>query len=259
MKKLICLLVAFLLLCGCGSEEAAATVDLMPNAQPDTSALTLYLYDGQTITRRHLFEDTIYRENVMKDFHEAKATAVAIDVSTLTPPFYGIEMGAGELGMVCGTGNTYTFDYDFDAFLQTHPWDEPDAFSNLAVMPCANFVAKTENGWNKAFLTEAEPLDPPEGVFVTEALTTDNEIIMEFTNQSGEEWGYGYDYGLRVLLDEAWYYVPAEREMAFIEILCMLPDGVSTSETYSLEPYGFLPAGEYRLVTQGLFADFTVQ
>lgn len=266
MKKILTFLL-ILLLTGCGAQRAG-TVDLMPNADPETSALALYLYDGQTITRRHLFEDTQYRAEVMKDFHYAKAREVEVDVTVLQPPFYGIEMGAGDLGMAYGlwsdgyfiaqNGTTYAFDYDFEALLNEHPWDDPDAFSDLAVMPCADLVAKTENGWNTAFLTEADALTPPSGITM-EARIDGDEVQVQFTNASQEEWGYGYDYGLRVLLDGTWYYVPVAQDMAVIEILCMLPAGGTSEETYSLAPYGDLPSGTYCFVTQQLSAEFTVK
>ncbi|MBP3634534.1 MAG: hypothetical protein J6J43_08185 [Oscillospiraceae bacterium] len=262
MKKLFVCLAALLLLAGCGMKDG---VDLMPNADPETSALALYIYDGETITRQHLFETDAYRAQVMEDFHHADAREAAVDVTSLQPPFYGIEMGAGDLGSVKGlwsdgyfiarNGKTYAFDYDFAAFAQNHPWDTADEFHDLAVMPCADLVAKTAKGWNAIFLTPAQELVPPSGISL-EANFDGDLVNVRFTNLSGEEWGYGYDYGLQVLLDGVWYNVPAEQEMAVVEVLCMLLAEDSAEETYSLAPYGYLPPGTYRFVTQGLAAEF---
>lgn len=272
MKKLICMLLMLVIMLGCGCAKKPAqtnAVDLMPNADPETSALALYVYDGQTITCRYLFEDTAYRAKVMEDFHNANARETVVDVTMLKPPFYGIEMGAGDLGVASGlwsdgyfiakNGKTYTFEYDFEAFLDEHPWDEADTFHDLAIMPCADLVAKTPSGWNTEFLTPAdEPVADASGIVMDMQLEEDL-IQVQFTNNGAEEWGYGYDYGLHVLLNGTWYFVPAEQEMAFIEVLCMLPVGATSQETYSLAPYGDLPAGTYRFVTQGLAAEFTVE
>ena len=144
MKKLLCIAL-ILLLAGCTLKHSS-TVDLMPHADPQTSALTLYIYDGETITRQHLFETDQYRADVMEDFHQAQAQETAVDVTTLRPPFYGIEMGAGDYGTAYGlwadgyfiarNGKVYAFDYDFETFSTAHPWTDADEFSNLAVMPC---------------------------------------------------------------------------------------------------------------------------
>lgn len=267
MKRIMTILLLILLLSGCGARKAA-TVDLMPNADPETSALGLYVYDGETITRRHLFQTDQYRADVMQAFHYAEAQEAAVDVTELQPPFYGIEMGAGDFGTACGlwsdgyfiaqNGKTYAFNYDFEALLNDHPWDQPDTFQSLDIMPCANLIAKTAKGWNTAFLTAAEEPVPPSGIAMTAQFEADT-VQVEFENLSSEEWGYGYDYGLEVLLHDTWYYVPAEREMSFISLLCLLQPGGTAQESYSLAPYGVLPSGTYRFVTQGMAAEFAIE
>ncbi len=264
MKKIMIMFLSLFLLAGCGIQKSP-TVDLMPGADPEISALALYVYDGETITRRHLFETDEYRAEIMRAFHDAEAQEAAVDVTTLQPPFYGIEMGAGDLGTACGlwssgyfiaqNGKTYAFDYDFESFLNDHPWDAPDEFQNLDVMPCAHLVAKTANGWNTAFLTESEELIPPSGITMVAQFIGDT-VQVRFENDSDVEWGYGYDFGLQVLLGDIWYDVPAEQEMCVVDILCMLPPGLTSEETYTLAPYGMLPSGTYRFVSQGLTAEF---
>ena len=264
MKKLLCIICLLLLLTGCGGR-----VDLMPNASPETSALGLYAYDGQTITRQHLFETEQIREGVLKSFHEAKAEPAEIDVTALEPPFYGLEIGGTDgdsvYGLwsggyfIMGDGSVYKFDYDFEALREKYGFEEPDTFSSLAVMPCASYVAKSETGWNKAFLTEAAPVDAPEAVEAELLEQTEKSVRVRITNHGTEDWGYGYAYGVQVLLDGAWFEIPAEQERSFIEILLMIPQDASTEETYTLEPYGDLPAGTYRIVSHGLTIEFVVE
>jgi len=264
MKKAVLILLAVLLLAGC-----AAKVDLMPHASPETSALGLYVYDGDTIRRGFLFDSTEVSA-VLRDFRQAKAEPVEVDVTTLQPPFYGLEMGTGgeTVGSVHGLwadgcfltdrGEAYRLSYDFEALLQKHDWENWDSFSDLQVMPCASLVAKTDSGWNKSFLSEAEPMTAPEGITMELVSRSDDAIVARFSNNSGEEWTYGLSYRVQVCLDGSWYNVPAEQEYAIISIAMMLPDGKTQEESYNLSFYGQLPSGHYRLAAENLSAEFDI-
>lgn len=261
---LLCLLC--LLLAGCAPEA----VDLMPTASPEDSALGLYIYDGQTITRQHLFETASVRKTVLEDFRKAKAEPVDLDVTTLQPPCYGLEVGSTEIGSVYGLwvdgyfimddGAAYKLEYDFGELLETYPWSEADTFSSLSVMPCASHMARTEAGWNRNFLTPAAELPIPEGITMELTAQTEDSLTVRYENRSGAEWGYGYSFQLQALLEETWYVLPAEQEMMFNDLLLLVPDGGEAEETYNLSPYGKLPAGTYRLVAEsGLWAEFEVE
>lgn len=266
MKRLFALFICFLFLTGCAGKSR---IDLMPTASPETSALALYLYDGETITRQFLFETEQVRKEVLQDFREAKAEPAEVDVTTLQPPYYGLEVGSTEIGSehglwadgyyIAGDGMTYKMDYDFEKLLADYPWSDLDEFQTLTVMPCASHMAKTEVGWNPRFLTNAIEPEQPKGVTAELVEQTADGLTVSLKNHSGEDWGYGYAFHVDVLLDEQWYNIPAEEEMAFVEVLMMVPDGVETEETYSLKPYGKLPAGTYRLVTDGgLWLEFEI-
>ena len=265
MKKFLCLLLLLALpLTACG-----ATVDLMPDASPETSALALYIYDGETITRQFLF-DTAAEKTVLEDFHNAKASPMDLDVTALAPPFYGLEIGGADGFEVHGLwsggyfimedGTAYKFSYDFPALLEAYDWREPDTFSSLSVMPCASHVAKTEAGWNIHFLTPAGDLgEAVRGVSMEIVERSEDSMIIRYTNESGGEWAYGLYYGLQVQLDGQWYEVPAEMSVAVNDIAMVLSDGMSTEETYWLAPYGDLPAGTYRLVAEHMAVEFSVE
>jgi len=177
-------------------------------------------------------------------------------------------MGGGDLGMICGlwsdgyfitkTGDVYEFEYDFEEFLFNHPWSAPEELFNVDLMPCAKYVACAEKGWNTSFMTKAQPLTPPEGIEMQMQLDGADAKVT-FTNNTEEEWGYGLDFGLQVLVDDVWYIVPAEQEMGFCMVLMLLPPGERAEQTYSLASYGDLPTGTYRFVTQQLSSEFTVK
>lgn len=264
MKKKVCLLALLVLLL----TACAARMNLMPEGSPDTSALSLYVYDGDTVTCRLLF-DTNAEKAILKDFQNAKAAPADLDVTALTPPFYGLEIGGADGRSVyglwsdgyflTGSGSAYKFDYDFETLLERYDWDEPDTYQSLTVMPCASHVAKTEDGWNPSFLTPSSSLKQPEGISMELVSLEDGKIRVRFANQSGQEWTYGYYYSLQVLLDGAWYQVPPQEEYGVIDLACILPDGESREETYNLSFFGQLPPGTYRLVAEQLTAEFTVE
>lgn len=271
MKKLLYLLTMLLLLTGCGSmmKSTTETVDLMPGVSPENSALGLYVYDGETIIRQHLFETETVRAEAIEPFRKAEVKPAAVDVTTLRPPFYGLEMGGADgwsvYGLwsdgyfIMGDGTTYVFDYDFEVFRERYAFGEPDEFQTLTVMPCASYVAKSESGWNKAFLTEAEEPNVLTGVTARLTDQTSELITAEFLNERNVEWYYGYDYSVQVLLDDVWYTIPPERLVPFVEVLRILPAGGSSKEEFSLESYGNLPVGSYRVFCNGLTVEFSIE
>jgi len=264
MKKILVALAALLLLTGC-----AAKVDLMSHASPETSALSLYVYDGETVQGGYLFDES--RAKVIREFREAKAKPAEVDVTTLQPPYYGLEMGTGgeTVGSVHGlwadgyfitdSGEAYRLEYDFEKLLKKENWENWRNFSDLTVMPCASHMAKTEAGWNRRFLSEAESLEAPEGITMELLSYSPDAVVAQFTNHSGREWVYGLSYRVQVQLEGQWYHVPSEQEYAIIDIAMVLPNGESCKESYNLKFYGDLPAGNYRLAAEGLAAEFTVE
>lgn len=271
MKKLLSVLFLLLLLAGCGSMTGGKTetVDLMPGASPSNSALSLYVYDGNTITRQHLFETEAVRADALEPFQKAKARSAEVDLTTLKPPFYGLEMGGADgwpvYGLwsdgyfIMGDGSVYEFDYDFETMQRQVPFSESEEFQTLTVLPCASHVAKSESGWNTAFLTRAEASEAPAGVTARLTGQTSETITAVFRNERHVEWYYGYAYSVQVLLDGVWYTIPAERPVPFIEVLRILPVGGSSEEVFSLEPYGDLITGSYRVFCNSLTVEFEVE
>lgn len=263
MKKLFCLIALLLCLTACGNQ-----VDLMPNASPETSALCLTVYDGETITRQYLFETDAVRAEAMEDFQKANAKPVEVNLTTLQPPFYGLEMGGSDgwpvYGLwsdgyfIMGNGSIYTFDYDFEAFRKAYKFEEPEEFFTLTLLPCVNFLAKSECGWNTAVLTPSDVVQPEIGVTVELIEQTETYLVLELTNLTESEWGYGHAFYLETQVDDLWYRIPAEQNMAFTEELMIVMPGKTAQERCWIEPYGELPAGSYRLVLQDLIVPFEI-
>lgn len=279
MKKRIMVLTLLFLLTGCRAVEPQPqtppapttvigeeqTVDLMPDASPETSALALYFYDGQTVRRSFLF-DSRAEEVILKDFHNAKVLPVALNTTELKPPYYALEIGGKDGFSVCGLwsdgyfltddGAAYAFGYDFPALRQAYVWENEDTFTDSAVLPCAYHAARTENGWNTGFLTAAQKPEGQKGISMKLVSVSAEQAVVRYVNQRFEAWSYGLSTELHVLSNGEWYRLPTQKDYGVSSIAMLVSAGQSREQDYSLAPYGQLPAGTYRLVSNGLSVEF---
>lgn len=250
-----------------GSAEGNA---LMKNASPDTSALALYLYDGKTITRWFLFDNTAEKEAINEISSISAVKADGWSPEQIKLPVYGLEIGNTEGWdiqaawsngyWIAQDGTVYRFDYDFEALRTDYKWENKDVFETISVLPCSRILSRNEEGWFANMLSPAGELTPPEGISMKLISRTTDAITVEFSNQSEEEWAYGKYFSLHTLLDGVWYVVPTvPGNWAFEDIAMILPAGKKHEETYYLSMYGKLPTGDYRLAAEGLEVRFWVE
>ena len=157
-----------------------------------------------------------------------------------------------------GDGTVYAFDYDFSALQNRYAFEEPEQFSSLTVLPCVNYLAKTEAGWNSAMLTPTDHIVMQASVTMELVEQTKTHLVVGITNNDDMEWGYGHAFHLETRLDGVWYRIPAEQDMAFTEELMIVETGGTVQERCWIEPYGVLPTGEYRLVLESLTVPFEI-
>jgi len=278
MKRFSFLLALLLLLTGCaGLPETpdapmeftgpAETVDLMPGASPETSALAFYTYDGKTGTRQHLFEQKAV-ERVLQAFHAAKAQPVSLNTARLRAPYFGLEIGGQDGFAVCGlwsegyfitgSGKAYAFEYDFSELAERFSGEPADTFLDPAGLPCAEIAARTADGWNTGFLIRADEPAGEKGITMELVSASDQEVTVRYVNYKETEWAYGLYAELHALVDGVWYNLPIQSNYAVIDIARLVPAGKSAEESYSLQPWGDLFPGSYRLVSNGLSVDFSV-
>lgn len=278
MKRISILLALLLLLTGCRSlpetpdapaevTGPAETVDLMPGASPETSALALYTYDGETVTLMHLYDQKAV-EQLLQDFRAAKVQPVELDTTQLKAPYYGLEIGGQDGFPVCGLwsqgyfladdGKAYAFDYDFAALESAFDSTSVHTFSDPSVLPCAEYAARTSGGWNTAFLIPTEEPAGEKGISMELVSATAQEVVVRYCNNSGAEWAYGLYADLQALVDGVWYNIPPQEGYAVISIAKLVPDGKCVEQSYSLRPWGDLYPGTYRLVSNSLAAEFAV-
>ncbi len=264
MKKVFTTLIVFIItlasvapLAGCGPSVSKKEVsDYLDNASPETSALTFFVYDGSTTTIRYLFDKKSVKE-ILADLSKVKAMPVAdYGVSKAAAPFYGISIGAGDLGeinilfagnyAILGDGRGYEFDYNFGGVENRYAWQETSYIGGMA-MPCSYFITLGQNGWKQEFLTPSDS-DVNERLATEKAGESGTKLELKITNNLGMDWMYGEYWHLEVFWDGTWYNLPLKTDHVVLDIAFELPMGESRKHTYDLGYYGDLPAGTYRLV-----------
>lgn len=243
--------------------------DLLANASPETSALAFYIYDGETVEQRYLFEEAETRRLL------GVLSAVTLDEAAdwtpadLTAPIYGIEIGGKDGWTVQGAwsngywiaqdGTVYGFDFDLSLFTEGYSWSDVTEWNTTTILPCARFLAQAVDGWHPEWMTPSATLVAPEGITAELIKNTKDSVTISLTNHTDADWMYGEGFSLQVLLDGVWYNVPeTPGNWAFNAIGYSLSAGDSVEKTYSLESYGDLPTGTYRLETEGLTAEFNL-
>lgn len=255
---------------GCGRFSAGSN-DLWEEASPETSAMFLYSFDKDGGWVGITFDQT--DEHAILD---RLSNVAAAPVTDWTPkqvklPVYGIEIGSKDGWgvhaawsngyLILRDGSVYRFDFDFSALKKDYSWEsENRTLDSLSAMPCGRLLSQGPDGWIADRLSPANKLTPPEGISMALKEQTDDKITVELTNSGNTEWCYGEYFSLQVLLDGGWYEAPVldDKNYGFTDIGILLPVGKTQEEHYNLSMYGDLPAGTYRLVVEGMGAEFSL-
>ena len=271
MKKFIPLLLCAVLLLpllACGRQSAGN--DLWTEGSPETSAMFLYSFDKDGGRARITFNQKD-EQDILDRLTAVKATPVT-DWTTdkIKLPVYGIEIGTmdgtgisaawSDGYLIVRDGSVYEFDFDFSALETDYQWETSHDITSLSAMPCGRLLSEGPDGWIAPHMVPMEPLTSPDGISMTLKEQTADTITVELTNNTDTDWCYGKHFSLNVLLDGEWYDVPVldDKNYAFIDIGIILPAGEHHGESYNLSMYGTLPEGSYRLVVQGVSAEFSI-
>lgn len=268
MKKMLAILLCAVLilpLFGCGK---ATGNTLWEEGSPETSAMFLYSFNTDGGEARITFNQKD-EQAILDRLSAVKATPVADwTADKVKLPVYGIEIGTKDgLGVLAAwsngylilrDGSVYDFDFDFSTLATDYQWESSHEVHSLSGMPCGRLLSEGSSGWTTSHLTPAKPLTSPEGISMTRKEQSADKITVELTNNTGTDWCYGEYFSLQVLLNDTWYDVPVldDKNYAFADIGIILPDGENREKTYNLAMYGSLPEGSYRLVVEGLSAEF---
>lgn len=254
-------------LCGCASGNT-----LLETAAPERCDLGWYTYDGNAGNFYVMCDRT-----AEKSFLEALSKVSVKEAEDwsydqLVYPIYGLQIDDGdgkciELAWsngycITGDGRAYVFDYDMVKLASQYEWNGIYPFTGAYAIPCYRELCLGKEGW------VAELLEPagesrtlaPEGVSMVLTEVTEDTIHVELTNKGAEEWCFGEDYSVQVCLDGTWYNLPeVPGRWGINAIAIILPAGKTMQESYDMRRFGELPVGEYRLVKDGMLAEFEIK
>ena len=240
--------------------------NILAGASPDTSALQMYYFDGETVVVRTLYDSDTEKE-VIKKINGIPLQAAEEDaLSQMEPPFYGfwisgqdgfdISVAASGGVWLKNDGAVYYGDTDLSVLWEQMEGKDEDTWNVLSFPNAGRLWA-----YHTIFLLKADEqtAEVPEGLTLTVEDIGTSEITVRITNNSGEEFSYGEYFSIQKQIDGQWYTVPVRADnVGFQDIAHILPNGESASETYNLDIYGTLEPGTYRLVVETLSADFLV-
>lgn len=269
------ILIMSIIVTACGAHPAA---ELLSNASPETSALTLYYYDGERMLSRTLF-DTARTRAIIDDLNALEAAPLDSDaLKDWTLPCYGLRIG-GKDGMenlvawcdgvwLGQDGNVWQVAAEFEAY-----WDELEGESeedgqSVLAFPNAGLLGV----YDLRFLEpagEAEPAQDagedegiahlPLEMYMTVQDVTDGVATVLIDNQSGDVMSFSEYYSLQKEIDGMWYNLPiAKTNIGFNDIAYELQDLEQATVTCDLNIFGDLSLGRYRLVKDGMTAEFTL-
>ena len=240
--------------------------NILAGASPDTSALQMYYFDGETVVVRTLYDSGTEKE-VIKKINVIPLLAAEEDaLSQMEPPFYGfwisgqddfdISVAASGGVWLKNDGAVYYGDTDLSVLWEQMEGKDEDTW-NVLNFPNAGRLS----AYHTIFLLKADEqtAESPEGLTMPVEDIGTSGITVRIANNSGEEFSYGEYFSLQKQIDGQWYTIPVRADnVGFQDIAHILPDGESASETYNLDLYGTLEPGIYRLVVETLFAEFLV-
>lgn len=243
---------------------------LLKDAMTSNNTLYFYTYDGETVTCRSTY-NTSDIKSILNDFSSVNATeAAGWSAENVTYPIYGLEMSdkngwtlqvAWSNGhLITQYGTVYEFDLDFSPLADSYEWDGTRRGVSPASLPCAWYLSQDGDGWIESMLYQAAEITAPEDIDIAVVRNTSSSVTVSITNHDSEDWGYGESFFVQVKLDGSWYEVPnLPGNYSFNSLGLILRTSETVEKTYNLNSYGTLPAGNYRIVTNGLTAEFTIE
>lgn len=263
MKKKVlffCLLAVLLLLCACGRNNLLAGTK---------NRLKIRVWDGQQTTLYWVERE----ENAIPAIDALKAVpaepADDWNFDKIQSPFYSIHLPLLEGDnmealwvngyWIDQNGGIWTYDFDFEKLIADTKWARLPMVQERNDIACSRYLALWNGQWNLEWLTPVKEPQPPENVTLT--VTGMEGMILRTTveNKGGDAWEYGYPWSVQVCLDGVWYGVPTlpTSRLAFPAMACWLKPGDILEQSFPMGlPYGDLPPGQYRVVFNGLTAEF---
>lgn len=284
--RLLTVLLMAALLTGCGETPIPSGTDpnplspdpeisvqpgnLLENASPETSALLLYYYDGETVTVRHLFDQEREKE-IISEINALSSVDRAEEgmLEHWELPSYGLWISDKEgwdISVAWSNGlwldqqgNVYQVEVDFPGYWEKLEGEMEESGLSVYYFPNSEYLAP----YDSRFLAEAEDpyaiMDMPLGVTMELVSMEENIATLIIDNHSGEEFSYSMYYALQRKIDDTWYEMVPEDNVAFNDVAVILPDMEQAEITCDLSIFGDLEPGTYRIVKDGMIAVFALE
>lgn len=152
-------------------------------------------------------------------------------------------------------GQVWQVDADFVGLWQQLEGENEKADSSVPDFPNAKLLAL----YDLRFMQKAEEVQgtaAQDGVTLNVERVVNGIATVTIDNQSDCEFEYSAYYALEKEIDGTWYTLPAD--LGFNDIGYLLPAGGQDTFACDLTYYGTLEPGSYRLVKDGLYAEFTL-
>lgn len=243
---------------------------LWENASPETSALTFYIYDGKSSQQLMMFDNTESNKLLSELSSENVKPVEDIPDDEITLPLFGIDI-SDKNGcplsalwtngyLIMQNGNIYEFDHDLSHIEEKYTWESTNEYENKIYLPCSDILARGDKGWLSDYLNRSENTAAQDGLSYEIAGFENNSLKTRLTNNNDTPFIYGEHYSLQVQLEGIWYDVPARsnNNYCFIDIAYELSGNSSAELTHSLEMFGQLPHGRYRICKETLSAEFNI-
>lgn len=240
--------------------------NILAEASPDTSALQLYYFDGETVAVRTLYDSGREKELIERINASGLKEEDETALNNLGAPFYGIWIGGTDGNDICvawsegiwlrNDGMVYSGEADFSSWWEELANEDEDQM-NVLNFPNAGRLAEH----NLLFMKKEETDVPDQagGVSMAVERISGSKITVAIHNDSGEEFLYGEYYSLRKKIDGSWYTMPIWADnIGFPDIAHILPPGESAVETYDYNIFGPLEPGDYKLVVEHMGVEFAV-
>lgn len=238
--------------------EEETTLEL-PFALRPQRTVTLYRYDGETVSSASIYEETVYPEKTALEtaLSPVKGRAVTGWIAPENPwPVYKLSISGSGLpenyeALYCrgvwldNQGNTLLADIDFPAV-----WKQfaKDASATQAPPHALPLLALRDGRWNHWFMEPSSVENLDRELYMS--LDTGGEnLSWTVSNGTGTPLSHSNGGGawLEVSLAGWWYTVPLPPRAMTLEVHTLLP-GKSYTSTFAKEYYTDLPDGNYRLV-----------
>lgn len=237
-----------------------------------TDTLTFYTCDGKVTWHGNLYdpEKTETFVKMLSGINVKKAKDWSPDKATY--PMYAISIGTWKDGMIkalwtngyllLDDGSVYRCSYDFSTVRENREWAAESTREQLRYLPNMRALAQTEEGWNTKFMVPAwVEVTGVEGVAMELVGISENKVKVKLTNHGDGDWHFGEGYTVDALVDGVWYGIPVPLGRGLDPVPAIawgIHPGAVIERSYSLESYGELPPGTYRLIVEGMSVEFAL-